>query len=95
MLQEALRAGKPGPYQLQAAIAACHAGAAEAADTDWPMIARLYGQLAQVAPSPVVELNQAVAVGMADGPAAGLARLDALAAGGSLAGYHLLPVARA
>jgi RNA polymerase sigma-70 factor, ECF subfamily len=95
VLQESLRAGQPGPYQLQAAIAACHASAARAADTDWQMIARLYGQLAQVAPSPVVELNQAVAVGMADGPAAGLARLDALAAGGLLAGYHLLPAARA
>jgi RNA polymerase sigma-70 factor, ECF subfamily len=95
VLQESLGAGQPGPYQLQAAIAACHASAAKAADTDWQMIARLYGQLALVAPSPVVELNQAVAVGMADGPAAGLARLDALAAGGLLAGYHLLPAARA
>jgi RNA polymerase sigma-70 factor, ECF subfamily len=95
VLQEALRAARPGPYQLQAVIAACHAGADKPADTDWPMIARVYGQLGRINPSPVVELNRAVAVGMAQGPEAGLALLDALAAGGALAGYHLLPAARA
>jgi RNA polymerase sigma-70 factor, ECF subfamily len=95
VLQGALQAGRPGPYQLQAVIAACHASAGQAADTDWRVIARVYGQLARIAPSPVVELNRAVAVGMADGPAAGLALLDSLAASGTLAGYHLLPAARA
>jgi RNA polymerase sigma-70 factor (ECF subfamily) len=95
VLQSALRAGRPGPYQLQAVIAACHAGADKAADTDWPVIARVYGQLGRINPSPVVELNRAVAVGMAQGPEAGLALLDALVAGGALAGYHLLPAARA
>jgi RNA polymerase sigma-70 factor, ECF subfamily len=95
VLQGALQAGRPGPYQLQAVIAACHAGADKAADTDWPVIARVYGQLGRVNPSPVVELNRAVAVGMAQGPEAGLALLDALVAGGALAGYHLLPAARA
>ncbi len=95
VLQGALRAGLPGPYQLQAVIAACHASAGKAADTDWQLVARVYGQLARVAPSPVVELNRAVAAGMAEGPAAGLALLDSLAADGALAGYHLLPAARA
>lgn len=86
--------GGLGVYALQAAIAACHARAPEAARTDWGRIAALYGLLARVAPSPVIELNRAVAVGMADGPAAGLALLDALAATGALDGYHLLPAAR-
>jgi RNA polymerase sigma-70 factor, ECF subfamily len=95
VLQAALRAGQPGPYQLQAVIAACHAGAGKASDTDWPVIARVYGQLARIAPSPVVELNRAVAVGMAQGPEAGLALVDALAGSGALAGYHLLPAVRA
>ncbi len=95
VLEVAARAGAVGPYQLQAAIAACHATAARAADTDWRAIARLYGQLARLTPSPVVELNRAVAVGMADGPAAGLAVVDALDASGALAGYHLLPATRA
>jgi len=95
VLDTALRRGAAGPYQLQAAIAACHASATTAADTDWRAIARLYGELAAVTRSPVVELNRAVAVGMADGPAAGLALVDALAAGGALAGYHLLPATRA
>ena len=94
-LHGALRAARPGPYQLQAVIAACHASADKAADTDWPVIARVYGQLGRISPSPVVELNRAVAVGMAQGPQAGLALLDALDAGGALAGYHLLPAARA
>ena len=95
ILDAALSAGDPGPYQIQAAIAACHATAAGAGDTDWRTIARLYGQLARLIPSPVVELNRAVAVSMADGPAAGLELVDALAASGALAGYHLLPATRA
>ena len=95
VLESAARAGAVGPYQLQAAIAACHATAPRAADTDWRTIARLYAQLTRLTPSPVVELNRAVAVGMADGPAAGLAVVDALAASGALAGYHLLPATRA
>ncbi len=87
--------GAAGPYALQAAIAACHARARVAADTDWARIAALYGVLAATAPSPVVELNRAVAVGMASGPAAGLAIADALTSAPALAGYHLLPVVRA
>jgi RNA polymerase sigma factor (sigma-70 family) len=84
-----------GPYLLQAEIAACHARARVARDTDWRTIAALYAELARVQPSPVVELNRAVAVGMADGPAAGLALADALALGGKLSGYHWLPSVRA
>jgi RNA polymerase sigma factor (sigma-70 family) len=83
--------GALGPYALQAAIAACHARARTAAETDWGRIAALYDALAQVAPSPVVELNRAVAVSMAFGPAAGLALADALTAEPSLKTYHLLP----
>ena len=90
---EALGAA-PGFYQLQAAIAACHARARTAGETDWPRIVDLYAALARVAPSPVVELNRAVAVAMASGPAEGLARVDALVAEGALAGYHLLPSVR-
>ncbi len=86
--------GARGPYALQAAIAACHARAPTAAETDWPRIAALYGDLARLAPSPVVELNRAVALSMAFGPAAGLALVDALAAEPALAGYHLLPSVR-
>ena len=86
--------GAMGPYALQAAIAACHARAATAAETDWPRIAALYEALAQLAPSPVVELNRAVAVGMASGPAAGLELVDALTSEPSLKGYHLLPSVR-
>src|SRR5215468_2865319 len=95
VLDTALRRGAVGPYQLQAAIAAQHASATRAADTDWRAIARLYGELAAVTRSPVVELNRAVAVAMADGPAAGLALVDALDAAGALRGYHLLPATRA
>ncbi|MBN6039936.1 RNA polymerase sigma factor [Amycolatopsis sp. 195334CR] len=95
LLESALRRRRPGPYQLQAAIVACHATAARAEDTDWPQIAALYERLERVVPSPVVRLNRAVAVGMAEGPAAGLLLLDELAEGGELAGYHLLPAARA
>ncbi len=87
-------AGPRGSYTLQAAIAACHARALAAADTDWGRIAALYELLARVAPSPVVELNRAVAYGMAFGPAAGLALADALTAEPALANYHLLPSVR-
>jgi RNA polymerase sigma-70 factor, ECF subfamily len=95
VLDAALRHDSAGYYQLQAAIAACHATAENAADTDWSQIAVLYGRLAEVAPSPVVDLNRAVAVAMAEGPAAGLKLVDELAAAGALAGYHLLPATRA
>jgi len=88
-------AGTDGPYVLQAAIAACHARARTPDATDWPRIAALYARLATVVRSPVVELNRAVAVGMAEGPAAGLALVDALVAEPSLASYHLLPSVRA
>jgi RNA polymerase sigma factor (sigma-70 family) len=86
--------GALGPYVLQAAIAACHARAGTAEQTDWPRIAALYDALAGVAPSPVVELNRAVAHGMASGPAAGLAIVDALVKAAALKGYHLLPAVR-
>ncbi len=86
--------GAHGPYALQAAIAACHARAYTAAETDWARIAALYDALAALAPSPVVELNRAVAVAMAFGPAAGLELVDALTAEPSLKGYHLLPSVR-
>jgi RNA polymerase sigma-70 factor (ECF subfamily) len=95
LLNGALRRGRPGPYQVQAAIAACHATAATARDTDWAQIAVLYEQLTRFLPTPVVELNYAVAVGMAEGPAAGLPLVAALEASGKLAGYHLLPATRA
>jgi RNA polymerase sigma-70 factor (ECF subfamily) len=91
----ALQGGRPGPYVLQAAIAAVHDEAADVATTDWPQVVALYDVLADVAPSPVVALNRAVAVAMRDGPAAGLELLDALAADERLRGYHLLPAARA
>lgn len=87
--------GEFGPYALQAAITACHARAATADATDWPRIAALYGDLTRVTPSPVVELNRAVAVGMAQGAAAGLALVDSLAGEPVLRGYHLLPSVRA
>jgi RNA polymerase sigma factor (sigma-70 family) len=86
--------GALGPYALQAAIAACHARALTAEETDWPRIAALYATLASVAPSPVVELNRAVAVAMAFGPAAGLPIVDALGGEPALRGYHLLPTVR-
>jgi len=86
--------GAFGPYALQAAIAACHARARTPSQTDWPRIASLYDALAQLAPSPVVELNRAVAVAMAFGPAAGLELVDALTAEPSLEAYHLLPSVR-
>jgi RNA polymerase sigma factor (sigma-70 family) len=84
-----------GPYLLQAAIAACHARAAEASDTDWVNITALYDELARLSRSPVIELNRAVAVAMAYGPAAGLALTDELVAGGELKAYHWLPSVRA
>jgi predicted RNA polymerase sigma factor len=86
--------GERGPYALQAAIAACHARARTPAETDWEQIARLYAELARLTPSPVVELNRAVAVAMAFGPQAGLEIVDALTAEPSLQGYHLLPSVR-
>jgi RNA polymerase sigma factor (sigma-70 family) len=86
--------GARGPYALQAAIAACHARALTAERTDWNRIAALYEELAALAPSPVVELNRAVAVSMAEGPAAALALVDALTSEASLRGYHLLPSVR-
>ena len=95
LLEQALRRGRPGPYQVQAAIAACHATAATPADTDWQEIAVLYGELARMTGSPVVELNRAVAVAMAQGPAAGLTLVDALDAGAVLADYPYLHATRA
>ncbi len=91
---ERLSRGAFGPYTVQAAIAACHARARSAAETDWGRIAALYDILAQLMPSPVVELNRAVAVGMAYGPEAGLELADALVSDGQLDGYHLLPSVR-
>ena len=84
----------PGPYVLQAQIAACHARTRTPEETDWPRIVALYGQLTQITPSPIVELNRAVAISMASGPAAGLELVDALAAERSLENYHLLPSVR-
>jgi RNA polymerase sigma factor (sigma-70 family) len=85
----------PGPYQLQAMIAACHARATAAEQTDWSRIAVLYGDLGRLIPSPVIELNRAMAVSRAEGPAAGLALLDTLVGHSELSHYHLLPAARA
>src|SRR6185437_15661529 len=85
----------PGPYVLQAEIAACHARALTAAETDWQRIAALYAALAVLTPSPIIELNRAVAVAMATGPAAGLEIVDQLVAESSLRDYHLLPTVRA
>jgi predicted RNA polymerase sigma factor len=94
-LEEANRLeGQHGPYVLQASIAACHARALVADTTDWPEIARLYGELAARTLSPVVELNRAVAIGMAFGPRAGLAVVDELLAAPALSSYHLLPSVR-
>jgi RNA polymerase sigma-70 factor (ECF subfamily) len=94
-LDEALAMRHPGPYQVQAAIAACHATVPDADATDWVQIADLYATLARIAPSPVVELNRAVAVAMADSIPAGLALVDTIASSGRLDGYHLLPATRA
>ncbi|TMK84850.1 MAG: RNA polymerase sigma factor [Actinobacteria bacterium] len=95
LLDTALRRERPGPYQVQAAIAACHAASSSPDATDWAEIAGLYGRLADMTRSPVVELNRAVAVAMADGPEAGLAIVEALEASGTLSGYHLLPATKA
>jgi len=95
ILDAALRRERPGPYQVQAAIAACHATAATAAATDWVEVAGLYQRLAAMTRSPVVELNRAVAVAMADGPDAGLAIVESLEHSDALAGYHLLPATKA
>ena len=94
-LDQALASGRIGGYQVQAAIAACHVTAPDAASTDWPQIAALYTELARLAPSPVVDLNHAVAVAMADGIPAGLALVDEITASGRLDRYHLLPATRA
>ncbi|HEY4728113.1 MAG TPA: RNA polymerase sigma factor [Actinomycetes bacterium] len=95
LLDQAIRRSPPGPYRLQACIAALHAVAPTAAATDWRRILLVYDQLMEVAPSPVVALNRAVAVAMVDGPAAGLALMDELASSGDLDGYHLLHAGRA
>ncbi|MGW1801128.1 RNA polymerase sigma factor [Streptomyces sp. NPDC001984] len=95
LLETTLRRGRPGPYQIQAAIAACHTTAPTAEDTDWSDIAALYGELRRHVPSAVVRLNRAVAVGMAEGPESGLALVAELEREGELAGYHLLPATRA
>lgn len=94
LVEEAIR-GEPGPFAVQAAIAALHCRAARSQDTDWPQILRLYDLLARLQPSPIVSLNRAVAVAMALGPQAGLALLDALTASGDLRDHHLLHSARA
>ncbi len=95
VLDEAWAKNNPGPYQLQAAIAGCHALAPQAEMTDWPRIANLYDQLLEMTASPVVELNRAVAVAMADGPAVGLALVNELEASGALQQYYLLAATRA
>ena len=94
LVETALAQHRPGPYQLQAAIAACHADAATAADTDWRQIAALYSELLRFDPSPVIEANRAVAVAYAEGPTAGLAILDTLAASSGLARWPQLHIAR-
>jgi RNA polymerase sigma-70 factor (ECF subfamily) len=95
LVEGTLRSAFPGPYALQAAIAGVHAQSARAEATDWTQIAALYTLLDELYPSPVVALNKAVAIAMVAGPAEGLRRIDALAASGALADYHLLPAARA
>ena len=95
LAEEAMRTADPGPFALQAAIAAVHGRAARKEDTDWRAIAQLYERLERIQPSPIVALNRAVAVAMVDGPAAALALVDAIAAGGALDDYHLMHAARA
>ena len=95
ILDGVLRVGRSGPYQVQAAIAACHATAPDADSTDWRQICHLYAELGRLTPSPVIELNRAVATAMADGVCAGLAIVDDLEASGQLDGYYLLPATRA
>jgi RNA polymerase sigma-70 factor (ECF subfamily) len=93
--ERALRQRRAGPFQLQAAIAACHATAPVAAQTDWPQIVGLYTQLARIAPSVIVELNRAIAIGMVNGPEAALPLVDAIAETGQLNDYYLLHATRA
>src|SRR5207253_7553235 len=95
LVQRAMASGRAGPYTLQAAIVAVHAQAPTAAATDWAAIVALYDRLAQAAPSPVVELNRAIAIARRDGPEVGLARLDAMLERGALAEYHLVYSVRA
>jgi RNA polymerase sigma-70 factor (ECF subfamily) len=95
LVDAGLRKGRIGPYQLQAAIAALHGEAGSPEETDWPQIAALYGELARINPSPVVQLNGAVAIGMSEGPRRGLALIDELGAVGELDRYHLFHAARA
>jgi RNA polymerase sigma-70 factor, ECF subfamily len=95
LLETAIRLERPGPYQVMAAIAACHAAASTAAATDWHEIAVLYQRLSEMIPSPVVALNRAVAVAMAEGPAAGLSLVEEIERGGELSDYYLLPATRA
>jgi RNA polymerase sigma-70 factor (ECF subfamily) len=95
LCERALRRRRAGPFQLQAAIAACHAIAPTAAQTDWPQIVGLYTELARIAPSPIVDLNRAVAIGMADGPEAALALVDPIGESGQLDGYYLFHATRA
>ena len=95
LVEKALRTGPLGPYQLQAAIGALHAQAGSSAETDWPQIAALYGKLFDLNPTPVIALNQAVAVAMSGAIEDGLQRIDELGRSGSLAEYYLLHAARA
>ena len=95
LVETMLRRGRVGPYQVQAAISALHAQPETLERTDWPQIAALYALPLRLQPTPVIELNRAVAIGMAAGPAAGLALIDGLDARGELRGYHLLAAARA
>jgi RNA polymerase sigma-70 factor (ECF subfamily) len=95
LIEAALRLRRPGPFQLQAAIAALHAERASAEQTDWPQVVLLYSQLLRMQPSPVIELNRAAAVGMAFGPDRGLRLMDDLASRGELRDYYLLPAAQA
>ncbi len=95
LVEQALRAGPPGPYAIQAAIAALHAEAPRAVHTDWPQIVGLYNLLYEAQPTPVVQLNRAVAIAMAEGPERGLSLIDALEASGELGDYHLVAAARA
>jgi RNA polymerase sigma-70 factor (ECF subfamily) len=95
LVQRALSAGQIGPYTIQAAIASVHARASSSASTDWSQIVALYDTLLQTNPSPVVELNRAVAVAMRDGPLAGLTLIDTILAQGDLGNYHLIHAARA
>jgi RNA polymerase sigma-70 factor (ECF subfamily) len=94
LVEEALR-GRPGPFAVEAAIAALHCEAARAEDTDWPQIVRLYDVLERLQPSPIVSLNRAVAVAMVEGPQPALGLIDELASTGELDGYHLLHATRA